>query len=140
MSTPDSTYGPAAGAVSVPAPTPSTGSRRRPRRLLVAGVAAAGLSLAGAGAAAAASPAAVSHAVAGITGAVGVDWSSMPEGYTQAQYEAFWVAGYTVEDTAALSQLWDTDETETKARAGQLLLDGEALPVPPSNAPVADGS
>lgn len=44
-------------------------------------------------------------------------------------------ARYTVEDAAALSALWSTDPLETKALAGRLLLDGEALPVEPSGTP-----
>ena len=53
----------------------------------------------------------------------------------QAARAEFWAAGYTVEDAAALSALWNTDPLETKARAGQLLLEGEALPVEPSGTP-----
>lgn len=46
--------------------------------------------------------------------------------------EAFWEAGYTVEDAEALAALWQLDLWDTKARAGQALLDGEPLPVAPS--------
>ena len=115
-------------------PTTTTPAARRSRRRLVAvGVLAAGLSVAGSGAALAVAPTSpVGRAVAGALEQVGVDWSSMPDGYTQAQYEAFWGAGYTPEDVEALGALWSTDTTETKARAGQMLLDGEALPIAPS--------
>ncbi|GIG40794.1 hypothetical protein [Cellulomonas phragmiteti] len=46
---------------------------------------------------------------------------------------AFWDAGYTYEDAEALAALWGTDVWETKVRAGQALLDGEALPVAPGS-------
>ena len=115
-------------------PTTTTPAARRSRRRLVAvGVLAAGLSVAGSGAALAVAPTSpVGRAVSGALEQVGVDWSSMPDGYTQAQYEAFWGAGYTPEDVEALGALWSTDTTETKARAGRMLLDGEALPIAPS--------
>ena len=115
-------------------PTTTTPAARRSRRRLVAvGVLAAGLSVAGSGAAFAVAPnSAVGKAVAGALHEAGVDWSSMPEGYTQAQYEAFWGAGYTPEDVEALGALWSTDTTDTKAKAGQMLIDGEALPIAPS--------
>jgi len=120
-------------------PTTTLTARHRRRRLLAVGVAAAGLSVAGAGASMAVAPTSpVAHAVAGALNTVGVDWSQMPDGYTQAQYEAFWGAGYTPEDVDALGALWSTDDTETKSRAGQMILGGEALPVAPSGeAPVA---
>src|SRR4051794_27543793 len=116
-------------------PTTTTPAARRSRRRLVAvGVIAAGLSVAGSGAAFAVAPtSSVGKAVAGALHDVGVDWSSMPEGYTQAQYEAFWGAGYTPEDVAALGALWSTDDTETKARAGQMLLDGQPVPMAPGD-------
>ena len=67
--------------------------------------------------------------------AVGVDWSLMPEGYDREQYEAFWGAGYEVGDMQALAELWQTDYIETKARAGQMLLDGLTPPVLPGTMP-----
>ena len=112
---------------------PATTSRRR-RRLMAVGAVATGLSLAGAGAGAAmaATPASpLSRAVAGALHDVGVDWSAMPDGYTQAQYEAFWGAGYTYADAEALSELWNSDITETKSQAGQMILDGTPLPIAP---------
>ncbi|WP_188079073.1 hypothetical protein [Actinotalea subterranea] len=53
-------------------------------------------------------------------------------GPDQAQSDAFFGAGYTYDDAVALAELWDADPIETKATAGQMLLDGETLPVPPS--------
>ncbi|NAZ75957.1 hypothetical protein GTQ99_11115 [Kineococcus sp. T13] len=119
--------GPADGAATV-----STLARRGGKAVLV-GALASGLVVAGAGAAAAAAPySGVARVVEDVAQAVGIDWSAMPEGYTRAQYEAFWDAGYTYDDVLALDELWNTDDTETKARAGQLLLDGRAVPIPPS--------
>lgn len=60
------------------------------------------------------------------------EWSAMPDGYTLEQYEAFWGAGYSAADVLALGELWSTDDTETKARAGQLVLDGAELPLQPT--------
>lgn len=59
----------------------------------------------------------------------------MPEGYTAEQYDAFWGAGYTAADADALAALWSTDVTSAKARAGQALLDGTAVPVAPGENP-----
>jgi hypothetical protein len=117
-------------------PTPAGRSFPR-RRLVTVGVVAVGLSVAGAGAAMAVAPASpVSRVVAGALADAGVDWSFMPSGYTQAQYEAFWGAGHTVEDVETLSALWNLDATETKAKAGQLLIDGEALPLEGTRTPI----
>ena len=55
--------------------------------------------------------------------------------YTADQYDAFWDAGYTAADADALAQLWATDVTSAKSRAGQALLDGAALPVAPGQTP-----
>jgi hypothetical protein len=114
--------------------TPSTVRTVRSKtfRLTAIGVAATGLCLGGAGMVATANPAsAFGQAVGTAVHAAGVDWSDMPAGYTQAQYEAFWAAEYSGEDLAELQDLWSLEETETKSRAGQLLLDGEALPFEP---------
>lgn len=110
----------------------STTRSRRSIRFTAIGVAATGLCVAGAGLAAAANPgSSFGQAVGSAAEAVGVDWSFMPDGYSQAQYEAFWGAGYTTEDVAALGDLWQIDDTDTKARAGQMILDGEQLPFAP---------
>ena len=100
------------------------GSRRR--RFMTAGVVAAGLSLAGAGAAMAGSgePAEAATPEA--------EESTMPEGYTQEQYDAFWNTGYSYDDVLELNALWNSEDTETKARAGQMILDGLTVPVAPS--------
>lgn len=110
--------------------TPADAAQPRRRRLLAVGVVAAGLSVAGTGAAVALAPTSpLSRAVNDALHAVGVE---MPNGYTSEQYDAFWGAGYTPEDVEALAALWQTEATETKARAGQLLLDGRPVPLPPS--------
>ena len=107
---------------------------RRAGRIAVTGVITSTVVVAGATAAAAANPySGYAAVVDGVVQAVGVDWSSMPAGYTREQYEAFWGAGFTSEDLAALNELWRTDSLETKARAGQLLVDGESVPVVPGS-------
>jgi hypothetical protein len=112
--------------------TTPAAARPRRRRLMAVGVVAAGLSVVGAGAAAAANPySGGARAIENVAQAVGIDWSAMPDGYTRAQYEAFWGAGYTAGDVDTLSALWSSDATETKAHAGQLILDGAALPINP---------
>ncbi|WP_258723651.1 hypothetical protein [Cellulomonas sp. NS3] len=123
-----------------PEPTSLTEFRRRGGRVVVAGVVTSALAVAGAGAAAAADPYSdVARAVENVAQAVGIDWSAMPPGYTREQYDAFWGAGYTPEDVDALAALWSTGTTETKARAGQMLLDGLVPPVAEGTAP-ADGT
>lgn len=113
---------------------------RRGGRVVAAGLVTGTLAVAGAGAAAAANPySGVARAVEDVAQAVGVDWSFMPEGYNREQYEAFWGAGYEVEDMEALSALWQTDDIETKARAGQMILDGQVPPIPPGSSPVPQG-
>lgn len=110
---------------------PST-FRTKTFRLTAIGVAATTLCVGSAGFVAAANPAsAFGQAVGTAVHAAGVDWSHMPEGYTQAQYEAFWGAEYSGEDLVELQALWSLDETETKSRAGQMILDGEQLPFEP---------
>jgi hypothetical protein len=111
--------------------TPST-PRSKASRLTAIGVAAATLCVGSTGFVAAANPAsAFGQAVGTAVHAAGVDWSHMPEGYTQAQYEAFWAAEYSGEDLLELQALWSLDETEAKSRAGQAILDGEQLPFAP---------
>lgn len=107
-------------------------SVRRGATVAVAGVLTTGLLAAGVGAAAASNPySQFAVVVESAAQAVGLEWSAMPEGYTREQYEAFWGAGYGVEEVDELGALWSTDATETKARAGQLLLEGGVLPVAP---------
>ncbi|MBO3088669.1 hypothetical protein [Cellulomonas dongxiuzhuiae] len=111
----------------------------RGARIAAAGVVTSGLAIAGAGAAAATHPySPMARTVENVVQAVGIDWSAMPDGYTREQYEALWGAGYEMEDVTALEELWGTDTTETKARAGQLLLDGRKPPVAPGT--VAPGT
>ncbi|MEU4360900.1 hypothetical protein [Promicromonospora sp. NPDC023987] len=105
---------------------------RRAGTFALTGVVASALGVVGAGAAAAANPfTGFAAAVDSVAHAVGVDWSSMPSGYTREQYEAFWGAGFTVTDQEELEELWNLDSTQTKARAGQAVLDGEQLPFEP---------
>ncbi|GEK21989.1 hypothetical protein [Cellulomonas xylanilytica] len=115
---------------------------RRGGRLVAAGVLTSTLAVAGAGAAAAANPYSdVARVVEGVAQSVGLEWSAMPDGYTREQYEAFWGAGYTIDDVEALADLWHLDATATKAQAGQLLLDGQTPPVGPgATAPDGTGS
>jgi hypothetical protein len=113
----------------------------RAGRIAAAGVVTTTLAVVGAGAAAAANPySGFAVAVEDAARAVGVDWSAMPAGYTREQYQAFWDAGYTSDDVAALEDLWQTDATTAKARAGQLLLDGGTAPIAPGAAEPATGS
>ncbi|MGW6129099.1 hypothetical protein ACWFNE_03640 [Cellulomonas sp. NPDC055163] len=55
------------------------------------------------------------------------------DGYTQERSDAFWAAGYVMEDAAALAELWQVELLEAKGRAGQLLLDGRPVPVAPGS-------
>ncbi len=120
--------------MSALSPSPSGPASPRPRRrrrfLLLTGVAAAGLCLAGTGVASA-----TSVDMMEVLGITETDPSMWPADYTMEQYIAFWGAGYTVEDAAALNELWSSDWMETKARAGQLLIDGQEVPIPPSGVP-----
>lgn len=110
-------------------------ARPRTRRVVAIGVLAAGLGVAGTGVAVAAAPtSALSRSVTQILQSAGVDWSTMPDGYTPEQYQAFWGAGYTPENVEQLGTLWNLGTTETKARAGQLILDGQPVPVSPGGA------
>ncbi|PUB23894.1 hypothetical protein C8K30_11033 [Promicromonospora sp. AC04] len=105
---------------------------RRAGTIAVTGVVVSALGVVGAGAAAAANPyTEFAAAVDGVAHAVGVDWSSMPDGYTREQYDAFWGAEYTAADLEELRDLWNVDSLEAKARAGQMILDGETPPVAP---------
>lgn len=105
-------------------------------RIAAAGVVTSTLAVAGAGAAAAGNPySPMARTVENVAQAVGLDWTAMPDGYTRAQHDAFWAAGYESQDLDALQALWGTDLTETKARAGQMLLDGQPPPVAPGSVP-----
>ncbi|WP_156374079.1 hypothetical protein [Cellulomonas sp. Leaf334] len=53
--------------------------------------------------------------------------------YTRERSDAFWGAGYSMEDADALSELWHVELLEAKGRAGQLLLDGQQLPIAPGS-------
>lgn len=111
---------------------------RRTGKVVASGLVVGTLAVAGAGAAAAANPySPVARAVETAVQSVGIDWSVMPDGYTRAQYEAVWSA-YGLEEIEQLSDLWQTDLITTKARAGQMLLDGEVPPLPTDGAPLAD--
>ena len=112
--------------------------QQRSRRRIRTGVVAGGLVLAGlggGGVAAAVAPEAMNGVVKTVSNAVGVDWSLMPDGYTKEQYQAFWGAGYSAADVETLNTLWHTDSTRTKARAGQLILDHQKLPITPHPEP-----
>lgn len=109
-------------------PTTHAGApRSRRRRFMTAGVVAAGLSLAGAGAAMAGDDASETTDPTSE-----VAESTMPGGYTPEQYDAFWGSGYSYDDVLELNALWSTGDTETKARAGQMILDGLTVPVAPT--------
>ena len=53
--------------------------------------------------------------------------------YTQERSDAFWGAGYYMEDADALADLWHVDLLEAKGRAGQMLLDGQPVPIAPGS-------
>lgn len=61
------------------------------------------------------------------------DYLKGSEEYTQERADAFFGAGYMVEDAYALSELWGVELMEAKGRAGQLLLDGQPVPVAPGS-------
>ncbi len=113
-------------------PSPVTTLVRRGGKIVVAGVLTSVLAAAASGAAAAANPYSdVAVTAEKVAQTFGIEWSAMPAGYTRGQYEAFWGAGYTADNVETLSDLWKLDATETKARAGQMLLDGRTPPVKP---------
>ncbi|MEP7764238.1 hypothetical protein [Sanguibacter sp. 25GB23B1] len=124
-------------AARAPQTSPGKSFARHGGRIFAAGVVTSALAVAGAGAAAAANPYSdLARGVENLAQAVGVDWSAMPEGYTREQYDAFWGANHTVDDVLRLSALWHSDATATKARAGQMILDGQPLPTATSTDPV----
>ena len=119
-------------------PSPGRNLVRTGGRIIAASVVTSALAVVGAGAAAAANPySELARVVENFAEAVGVEWSAMPEGYTREQYEAFWGANHTADDVLRLSALWHSDATATKARAGQMLLDGQPLPTLASGETVA---
>jgi hypothetical protein len=112
---------------------------RRAGTIAITGVVASALGVVGAGAAAAANPfSGFAVAVDGVAQAVGVEWSAMPDGYTREQHDAFWGAEYSAGDLEELCELWNVDALEAKARAGQMILDGETVPVPPGTSAPED--
>ncbi|WP_419703411.1 hypothetical protein [Promicromonospora sp. NFX87] len=112
---------------------------RRAGTIAVTGVIASALGVVGAGAAAAANPfSGFAVAVDGVAQAVGVEWSAMPDGYTREQHDAFWGAEYSAGDLEELCELWNVEALEAKARAGQMILDGETLPVAPGTSAPED--
>jgi len=117
---------------SAPQTSPVTTLVRRGGKIVVAGVLTSVLAAAATGAAAAANPYSdVARTAEKVAKTIGIEWSAMPKGYTRGQYEAFWGAGYTADNVDTLSDLWKLDPIETKARAGQMLLDGRTPPVKP---------
>jgi hypothetical protein len=57
---------------------------------------------------------------------------------TDQEDQAFFDAGYQYQDAQQLATLWNASNLDqVKAQAGEMLLDGESLPIPPSGQPVA---
>jgi hypothetical protein len=62
--------------------------------------------------------------------------SGTPESKADQSVAAFFAAGYTYDDAVTLGNLWhDTNTYQVKGEAGQKLLDGQKLPIPPSGPP-----
>jgi hypothetical protein len=60
--------------------------------------------------------------------------SSTPESAEPQSVAAFFAAGYTYNDAVTLAGIWkETDTYKVKGQAGQKLLDGQKLPIPPSD-------
>lgn len=130
-----------AGHVTTAAARRRATSGRRAVIAAATGLAASACGVVGAGAAAAANPfTPYAAGLDGVAKALGVPWSSMPHGYTREQYDAFWKAGFLPDQVAELQELWHVDANAAKARAGQLVLDGDALPLEPGirTMPVTD--
>jgi len=124
---------------------PLASTTRSPRRIAAAGVVAATLTVGAAGAAyalahdphreGALAPAAPEQADASQAPVALADAPAPTTSpLTQEQSDAFWAAGYYMDDADALAELWGTDLLEAKSRAGQLLLDGRPVPVAPGSA------
>jgi hypothetical protein len=59
--------------------------------------------------------------------------SGTPESKADQSVAAFFAAGYTYDDAVTLGNLWhDANTYQVKGEAGQKLLDGQTLPIPPS--------
>jgi hypothetical protein len=70
-----------------------------------------------------------------------VDPSGTPETAAQQAQDAFFAAGYGYQDAVTLGNMWhESDITQVKTDAGQKLLDGKPLPIPPSGQGLADPS
>jgi len=125
---------------------PVVSTTRSPRRVVAAGVVAATLTVGAAGAAyslahrsppqeVALTPAAAEEAETAEAPEPLADTRTTAPvtSLTQEQSDAFWAAGYYMEDADALATLWSTDLLQAKSRAGQLLLDGKPVPVAPGS-------
>ena len=122
-------------------------STRRRKRLVAAGVVAVSLSVAGTGAAMAANGARAGSVEEAATPDPVVEEAATPDPVVESApvdvppsapeevYDALWDAGYTIEDVDALATLWGIDPMDAKARTGQMLLDGEPVPVAPGSTP-----
>ncbi|QGQ20739.1 hypothetical protein GC089_18015 [Cellulomonas sp. JZ18] len=77
--------------------------------------------------------AAAGDGAAGTDAPATADTLAAAEEYTQERADAFWGADYVLEDAFALAELWDVDVLEAKARAGQMLLDGQPVPIAPGS-------
>ena len=58
-----------------------------------------------------------------------------PDTLAMLDLEAYWDAGYTGDDGAALAALWNVDVNGAKVTAGRMLRDGQPLPIGPSGTP-----
>jgi hypothetical protein len=62
--------------------------------------------------------------------------TSTPATSESPALSAYFAAGYDYNDAVSLGQIWnETDITQIKTDAGQKLLDGDTLPIPPSGTP-----
>ena len=64
---------------------------------------------------------------------------TLPADPEAPQREAFFAAGYTMDDAVQLSELWNVEAYEAKITGGTQLLAGEELPIAPS-APGTNGA
>ncbi|WP_250008349.1 hypothetical protein [Actinoplanes sp. M2I2] len=110
--------------------------RRRGAQIAAGGVLGAGL-IAGAINLPAFLPAsdAVSNTAAGVPAAAPSISPANPETARDAQFEAYYDAGYGYDDAGRLAKIWklsDDDRSAVKAEAGRRLLLGETLPIKPT--------